>query len=236
MYFYNKYKDFYYYPQNKKTESLVVIGGGIMGSMATYYLSQNSNCKVTLIDTNHAIRSSWGESRSIHHIQKNKLFSKMVMKDFELWNKIEKRENVEIIKHTDRFHIGSLSIIFNLIENFLTYNIPFTLYNQNNISKNYPFVKLNNSEMIIKSPGGIIMVNKALQATQKEKSNVSYLHDTAVLSIDRKKKIIITDKGIKLNMIKLLLLQDLGLTVFYTLRNLKRRFLIRNLIIQVYNT
>ena len=48
---------------------VVVIGGGITGSWSGWYLTQLSRqglVRLTLVDTGHTVRGSWGDTRALH--------------------------------------------------------------------------------------------------------------------------------------------------------------------------
>ena len=48
---------------------VLVIGGGITGSWSGWYLSQLSRhglVRLTLVDTGHTVRGSWGDTRALH--------------------------------------------------------------------------------------------------------------------------------------------------------------------------
>ena len=52
-------------PAPPHTPHLVVVGGGVMGSWASYLLA-GLGARVTLVDAGHPVRGSWGETRALH--------------------------------------------------------------------------------------------------------------------------------------------------------------------------
>ena len=78
---------------NREKTKIVVVGGGIMGSFATYLLSSMNGYHVTWIDAAHPIRGSWGETRAMHMAIDDDLKLKM--------NKFNIQEYIRLQKHLD---------------------------------------------------------------------------------------------------------------------------------------
>ena len=75
----------------RKPQRVLVVGGGIMGSSAAYSLARRQEGHhVTLIDTGHPIRSSWGQERAARTAYDEPLFVRMMQRGFQLWSQLER--------------------------------------------------------------------------------------------------------------------------------------------------
>ena len=68
---------------------VVVVGGGIMGASAALALARRG-ARVALLDAEHAIRGSWGETRAAHLAQSDPLFFDMAKLGFQLYDRVER--------------------------------------------------------------------------------------------------------------------------------------------------
>ena len=73
-------------------DPIVIIGGGVMGMTTAKHLIENSTRKVVLIDANHAVRGSWGESRASHLTIEDPVLLNMGLHSIPAYQELHRRQ------------------------------------------------------------------------------------------------------------------------------------------------
>ena len=142
----------------------MIVGGGIMGSWATYLLSQlilnkgiKGNYRVTLVDAGHPIRGSWGETRALHVAMEDDLRIKMNMLNVNEYLKLQNGAAVAsddgidqqlLLKKVGRIFVGPTNSMRTMYDLLRLNKVPVDFVNEN-------FITNHKNEAVIESLNGI---------------------------------------------------------------------------------
>ncbi|MCL1127236.1 FAD-dependent oxidoreductase [Shewanella surugensis] len=164
--------------QNKsKYVDYTIIGAGIAGTSAAYYLSKHldSNQKIILLDQGgiaNKLGSSAGSSRMYREMYSDPFYSKLMKESLVLWRDIEKTTNVKLITQHGLLFFGSKDTgetvegsILGAEKTMKQLGIEFIKYDTHNaIEAQYPYLRLQPTDIAVYSPAdGMIAATKSCQ-------------------------------------------------------------------------
>ena len=145
-------------PNSSSTaQRVLVIGGGIMGSAAAYSIARrNEGHQVTLIDTGHPIRSSWGQERAARLAYDEPLFVQMMQRAFSLWGELEQSDpqRRKILRPGVRLDVAPRGVLDSLRETQSELGLALTVFSsQEELNQRYPQIKLRDGEEAVLTEG-----------------------------------------------------------------------------------
>ncbi len=190
-----------------KTDVLV-IGGGMAGTAAAYYLSQQSSLKTILLEqfkVGHNRSSSYGEERMYRRMYSSEYLSDFQEKSLQEWRKIEAQHHCQLLReHGLLFYgeawdeetiEGSIPGAKKVMEKN---NIPFEEVNATAMSQRWPMNPRSDFIGLFETTAGMVWAAKALQVFKTEAKNngVSIYEDAGVesLQVEDSGKIMIQTK------------------------------------------
>eukprot|EP01083_Nonionella_stella_P025928 71397_1 len=204
--------------RKKHAPHIVIVGGGIMGSWSAHLLSQaiakqqvdKYPYRVTLIDANHPIRGSWGDSRALHaaidcdlRVKLNKL---NLSEYISLQEESQSHDsNVCLLKKVGRVFVGPSASIENMHKVIQSNNIPVRFVasvNDDELQSELQGVEIRTANngwpgfKTLYTPFGYILkANNILEFLRETLHNLAAMHssitvydDQKVINIDRKTK------------------------------------------------
>ena len=136
------------YVSNREKMNIVVVGGGIMGSFATYLLSNMDGYRVTWIDAAHPIRGSWGETRAMHLTIDDDLKLKMNKFNIQEYIRLQKNLDAEtdisgnrvddtvLVKKVGRVFVGATDSVLKMHHAATENGIPIEFVDSSGIGSN----------------------------------------------------------------------------------------------------
>ncbi len=94
--------------KNQKVD-IVVICGGMAGTATTYYLSQNYNLKIALLEPDQVGNnnsSSCGAERMYRRMYSNEYLSDLQEKSIQEWRKIESKHQFQLLRENGLLFYG----------------------------------------------------------------------------------------------------------------------------------
>jgi hypothetical protein len=145
-------------PNSSSTaQRVLVIGGGVMGSAAAYSIARrNEGHQVTLIDTGHPIRSSWGQERAARLAYDEPLFVQMMQRAFSLWGELEQSDpqRRKILRPGVRLDVAPRGVLDSLRETQSELGLALTVFSsQEELNQRYPQIKLRDGEEAVLTEG-----------------------------------------------------------------------------------
>lgn len=135
-------------------QRVVVVGGGIMGSATAYSLARrNEGHQVTLIDTGHPIRSSWGQERAARLAYDEPMFVQMMQRAFMLWGELEQSDAAgrKVLRQGVRLDVASRGVLDSLKKTQEELGLSLTVFgNQEELDKRFPQIKLREGEEAVR--------------------------------------------------------------------------------------
>jgi sarcosine oxidase len=89
----------------------LVIGGGMAGTSAAYYLSQHSQLKIVLLERSHvghAESSSFGEERMYRRMYSSEYLSDLQEKSLQEWRKLESQHHCTLLRENGLLFYGEV--------------------------------------------------------------------------------------------------------------------------------
>ncbi|WP_458210598.1 NAD(P)/FAD-dependent oxidoreductase [Haladaptatus sp. NG-SE-30] len=127
---------------------VVVIGGGIMGTSTAFFLSQQTNLDITLVEKDGIATGSTGDSSAIlrHHYGDQTIYSKMAWWSHQFYRNFED-ETGEVIAHVDNplVRFGQTNTDAGTYaaagyETLQSLDIPVTRYEDAELPENFPMI------------------------------------------------------------------------------------------------
>ena len=204
--------------ETSRAPHIVVVGGGIMGSWATFLLAKlisedGVNCKVTLVDAGHPIRGSWGDTRALHVAMEDDVRIKMNMLNVNEYLKLQRESTSDhvLVRKAGRIFVGpeqSMQKMHSLIQgNGIPVDFVDAKFVENpdngNISKTFNGIQLRSEDtgfpgwLTLYTPVGYIMKANSIlnhlrerikQLAETNKDFITVIEDHKVVSINRDNK------------------------------------------------
>ena len=186
-----------------RRQRVVVLGGGVMGSAAAWKLAA-AGCDVTLIDENHPVRGSWGESRASHLSMEDPFLLRLSLHSIRQWKQLNEAAEEPLMRRAGRLWsgpLGSQAPIVEAIDAELA-GQPEAEHEQlsaDETNARFPAVHLEpREESALYMPEGyILLVQQCLPALQAAAAaaGATILSDERVCAIDRTAQSVMTDGG-----------------------------------------
>ncbi|KAG4077284.1 hypothetical protein HA402_009913 [Bradysia odoriphaga] len=147
---------------------VIIIGGGVMGSAAAYYLSKCLGKRVLLIeqyDLLHRRGSSHGDSRIIRKTYPQEHYTELMLDAYELWSLAEKEAETRVFTKTGGLDISDRDNrqIKQLLQSAEKYNVPVKVLTPSQVNEKFPSVTIPDDCIGVYSPdSGILNAMKAV--------------------------------------------------------------------------
>jgi sarcosine oxidase len=189
-------------------EHVVIVGGGVMGAATAWQLSRRDNVRVTLIDTGHSIRSSWGDSRIARLAYMDELYVRMARRAFKLYDLItQDAGGDELVKRTGSLDFGPLSVVQRLIDTYDNLKVPYEVLTPAATAARFPFVRLLDDQVgLFQESGSVVLADTTVVAlTTTAERRGAVILDESVCAIDTAARIVTTEEGTVVEYDKLVL-------------------------------
>ena len=137
-------------------QRVLVVGGGIMGSAAAYSLARrNEGHRVTLVDTGHPIRSSWGQERAARLAYDEPMFVQMMQRAFMLWGELQESDAAgrKVLRPGVRMDVAPRGVLDSLKKTQAQMGLALQVFgSQSELDKRFPQIKLREGEEAVRRP------------------------------------------------------------------------------------
>ncbi|MCH9609203.1 MAG: Monomeric sarcosine oxidase [Chlamydiales bacterium] len=181
-------------PIRKKMFDCLVIGAGVQGLFAAYYLSARNNIKVALLDQfeiGHTNGSSHGASRIIRSIYPNQIYIDLLQLTKKVgWDIIEKKCKRQLVYPNSACYFGSGKAFDQYTETSLKSGLDIQLLDVKAAREQYPQFSFPNLQTVIKdNTSSVIAAKDVIDYLLEEilKNGVHLFEKTKVLKIDFEK-------------------------------------------------
>ena len=151
----------------------IVLGLGAMGSAAAYHLAQRGKrvLGIEQFTSPHDRGSSHGGSRMIRQAYwESPDYIPLVLRAYELWRKLERDTNSQLLHITGGMNIGSRDgdLMTRTIAAAETHSIPFDVLERGEISRRFPvFVPHSNDVAVLEPHAGYLLPEECIRAHLK---------------------------------------------------------------------
>ncbi len=194
---------------NQKKVDILVIGGGMAGTATTYYLSQNSNLKIALLEryqVGNDRSSSYGKSRMYRRMYSNEYLSDLQEKSCQEWRKIETKYQCQLLRENGLLFYGESwedetveGSIPGAKQVMLKKNIPFEELDANAMAKRWPIRPQSDFIGLFETTAGTVFSDQTLQvfktASQQQNVNIYESDGVELLEVADSGKIIVKTKN-----------------------------------------
>eukprot|EP00927_Polykrikos_kofoidii_P077215 TRINITY_DN74182_c0_g1_i1.p1 TRINITY_DN74182_c0_g1~~TRINITY_DN74182_c0_g1_i1.p1 ORF type:complete len:462 (+),score=71.23 TRINITY_DN74182_c0_g1_i1:66-1451(+) len=192
---------------------IVVVGGGVMGLSAAWSLSRGGH-RVTLIDAEHSLRGSWGESRIARVSYADSLYVRLARRSYELYDELAKKSDRPIMYKTGCLDISTKGNANSsaLAKTYKLLGQEHEVLTRAEVARRWPALRLPETytEDSVFCPEGdavqadVVLEELSARLEAPEVENATLIHE-AVAHIDRKRKTIVTEAGTEVCYTKLVL-------------------------------
>lgn len=176
---------------------VIIIGGGIHGLMTAYYLSQEPNIKVAILEQysiGNVLGSSHGASRIIRATYVQKVYRNLMSQVYQQYlPKLEKDLGVQLLYHNPGIFFGDGKLFQDYVDGIADSNLPIKLLSTEQAMSLFPQFKLQKATSVVYDQTGGVMAADVCINTLKRKliqNGVTILEGTKVTEINRDKELI----------------------------------------------
>jgi len=204
----NLLKHFTAKAETQDNAPVVIVGGGVAGSSTAYHLAKSGQPTV-LIDANHPIRGSWGESRNVPIAQMSKMNLQSARRGMAMWKQLEHETGLEVLVPC----AGSLNFqgeegIDIISKNYNDFDVPFEVLDENSDWEKWaPGLQYPGMRATWVAESYVGKPQNAVEAFKQYASSCATCDviEDSVVKIDRVRKEVITEEGRRFRYSKLIL-------------------------------
>jgi sarcosine oxidase, subunit beta len=186
---------------------VVIIGAGIFGVSAAFYIARDTKLKVALVEKSTAGAGSSGRSASVvRHNYSTDLLAESALRSQKIFERFESEvgEPIEFIKNTYLAVVSQekSKALLTIVERMKKYSVDVKYLSPEEIGHRYPFINLEGvSAGILNLDAGYVYDPQApidLYAKYSQKHGASYYPETSVTGIKTSGgavRSVVTDKG-----------------------------------------
>ena len=180
---------------NSKKVDVLIIGGGMAGTATAYYLSQDSDLNIALLERHqvgHNRSSSYGLERMYRRMYSNEYLSDLQEQSIQEWHQIETKHQCHLLRENGLLFYGEAwdeetieGSIPGAKEVMLKKNIPFEELDSTALQERWPMCPKSDFVGLFESTAGLVFSKQALQVfkTAAQQQNVSVYEDEGVESL-----------------------------------------------------
>ena len=121
-----------------------MVGGGIMGLSTAWCLSRGGH-RVTLVDTGHPLRGSWGESRIARASYHDPPLLRFALRSYELFDELKKATDRPLMYKAGCLDVGIVSYqesLDRLAQTYTKLGTPHERLTRAEVSRRWPVLQL----------------------------------------------------------------------------------------------
>ena len=157
---------------------ILIVGGGMAGLAATYYLSQSSLLKIALLEAKkigHSHGSSFGEERMYRRMYSSEYLSDLQAKSLQEWRLIETKHNCQLLQENGLLFYGEVWAEETIEGSILgakrvmeQKNIPFEELDASEMAKRWAMKPRSDFIGLYEMTAGTLWAHKALEIFHRE--------------------------------------------------------------------